>query len=142
MLALINGCRLYAHNAGYFEIKEKSFSKTNGSLVMIGSGIKCVGQFTLEAISHIRKADKVLYCVADPATEVYIRDLRPDALDLYVFYADGKNRYETYVQMSEACLYLSRQGLHVVGIFYGHPGVFVLPSHRAIQIALKQGIIS
>ena len=129
-----------SHNIGYFESKEATFSKTNGSLVMIGSGIKCVGQFTLEAISHIKKADKVLYCVADPATEVYIRDLRPDALDLYVFYADGKSRYETYVQMSEACLYLSRQGLHVVGIFYGHPGVFVLPSHRAIQIALKQGI--
>ena len=106
---------------------------------MIGSGIKSAGHFTLEAVSHIKNADKVLYCVADPATEVFIRDLRPDALDLYVFYADDKKSYDTYMQMSEACIYFARRGLHVVCIFYGHPGVFVLPSHRAIQIALQQG---
>ena len=44
--------------------------RTRGSLVVVGSGIKCAAQFTSEAISHIKNADKVLYCVADPATEV------------------------------------------------------------------------
>merc|ERR1719315_731601 len=66
--------------------------------------------------------------------------MRPDALDLYVLYDDGKNRIDTYVQMSEAMLHEARKGLNVVGIFYGHPGVFVLPSHRAIQIAKKEGM--
>lgn len=124
---------------GYFE-SNPNFAKRKGSLVVIGSGIKSVGQFTLEAVSNMKTADKIFYCVADPATEVYIKDLRPDAMDLYVFYADDKKRYDTYVQMAECCLYHARKGLNVVAIFYGHPGVFVLPSHRAIKIALKQGM--
>ena len=45
-------------------------ARKHGSLVVVGSGIKCAAQFTQEAISHIKNADKVLYCVADPATEV------------------------------------------------------------------------
>ena len=32
-----------------------------------------------------------------------------------------------------------RQGLNVVGVFYGHPGVFVTPGHRAIAIARENG---
>lgn len=29
--------------------------------------------------------------------------------------------------------------MDVLGIFYGHPGIFVLPSHRAIAIARDEG---
>lgn len=105
----------------------------------MGSGINCVSQFTFEAVSHIKSADKVLYCVTNAATAVYIRELCPDALDLRVFYDNDKPRHATYIQMSEACLYFARQGSNVVAVFYGHPGVFVLPSHRAIQIAQKEG---
>src|SRR5882757_8356319 len=32
-----------------------------------------------------------------------------------------------------------RAGHHVLGIFYGHPGVFVSPSHRAIAVARQEG---
>ena len=32
-----------------------------------------------------------------------------------------------------------RAGSKVVGVFYGHPGVFVFPSHRAIAIARQEG---
>jgi uncharacterized protein YabN with tetrapyrrole methylase and pyrophosphatase domain len=32
-----------------------------------------------------------------------------------------------------------REGLNVVGVFYGHPGVFVNPSLRAIAIAQSEG---
>lgn len=32
-----------------------------------------------------------------------------------------------------------RDGKNVVGVFYGHPGVFVSPSHRTIDIARKEG---
>ena len=35
-----------------------------------------------------------------------------------------------------------RKGKIVVGIFYGHPGVFVSPSHRTIAIAREEGYIA
>jgi hypothetical protein len=109
-----------------------------GELLIIGSGIDSIG-FSLGDEALIASADKVLYCVADPATVVWLRRLRPDALDLYVLYADDKVRYTTYMEMAEAQLYWVRQGLRVVVIFYGHPGIFVLSTHRAIQIARREG---
>ncbi|MFL6335989.1 MAG: SAM-dependent methyltransferase [Pyrinomonadaceae bacterium] len=65
--------------------------------------------------------------------------VRPDAYDLYVFYDDTKPRFHTYMQMSEAMLHYVRKGQRVVGIYYGHPGVFVLSTHRAIAIARREG---
>ena len=120
--------------------KQRQQTDKQGSITIAGSGIKSAGQFTLEAVGHIKNGDKVFYCVADPVSELYIKDLRPDAMDLYVLYNDDKDRYKTYVQMSEILLNEARKGLSVVGIFYGHPGMFVLPSHRAIQIAKKENI--
>lgn len=109
-----------------------------GELTIIGSGIESVG-FSIGDEKLLRAADKVLYCVADPATVVWLKRLRPDALDLYVLYGEDKIRYTTYMQMAEAQLYWVRQGLKVVVVFYGHPGVFVLSTHRAILIARREG---
>ena len=109
--------------------------------MIVGSGIKCAGQFTLEAISHIKNADKVLYCVSDPVTETYICDICPGALDLGVFFDSSKDRYDSCVQMAEACLFFARQGLYTVAVFHGHPGMFTLPSCRIMQVAMKQGIL-
>lgn len=69
-----------------------------GELTVLGSGIETVG-FTDTDINLIRDADHVFYCVADPATNVWIKRLRPDAYDLYVLYDDHKLRYYTYMQM-------------------------------------------
>jgi Tetrapyrrole (Corrin/Porphyrin) Methylases len=113
-----------------------------GSLVIIGSGIKAIGQFTLEAAAYLEWADAVYFCVADPATERWILVKRPDAVDLYTLYDNGKHRGRTYVQMAELMLRSLRQGLNVVGVFYGHPGVFVSPSHRAIAIARQEGHVA
>ncbi len=100
-------------------------SNREGILAVVGSGIKAVCDFTTEAISLIKHADKVFYCVADPVTEVYIKGLSPEAQDLYVFYSNNKERYHTYVQMAEVMLHEVRKGLKVVTVYYGHPGVFV-----------------
>lgn len=109
-----------------------------GELIVIGSGIETVG-FSLGDEELIRSADAVFYCVADPATVVWLKTLRPDAYDLYVLYDDSKVRYTTYMQMSEALLYHVRDGRRVVGVYYGHPGIFVLSTHRAIAIARREG---
>lgn len=113
-------------------------SGTPGELVILGSGIEAVG-FVSSDEFRIREAEYVFYCVADPATEVWIKALRPDAYDLYVLYDDTKVRYTTYMQMTEAMLHYVRKGKRVVSIFYGHPGIFVLSTHRAVQICRREG---
>jgi hypothetical protein len=110
-----------------------------GTLVTIGSGIKAISQFTFEAEAYLDWADVVFYCVADPATDQWIRNKRKDATDLYTLYDNGKNRHLTYIQMAERMLEPLREGFNVVGIFYGHPGIFVSPTHRAITIARQEG---
>ncbi|MBF0423920.1 MAG: hypothetical protein HQL73_13115, partial [Magnetococcales bacterium] len=109
-----------------------------GHLIVMGSGIGTLG-FTRDSEAMIRSADQVFFCVANAATEVWLRTIRPDALNLYVFYDNKKRRYLTYMQMAEAILHPVRQGKRVVAIFYGHPGIFVLSSHRAVAIARQEG---
>lgn len=41
--------------------------------------------------------------------------------------------------MAETILASVRKGNMTVAVFYGHPGVFVTPSHRAIYIARQEG---
>ena len=88
---------------------------------MIGSGIEGGWVFTAADEMLIRDADEVFFCVADPATSVWIKARRPDAYDLYVLYDDSKLRYLTYMQMTEAMLHYVRRGRRVVAIFYGPP---------------------
>ena len=109
-----------------------------GRLDILGSGIETAG-FTRADEALIAAADVVFYCVADPATKIWLMSARPDAFDLYVLYDDSKKRYLTYMQMTEAMLHPLRQGRHVVAVFYGHPGIFVLSTHRAIAIARREG---
>ncbi|MGW1174887.1 SAM-dependent methyltransferase [Kitasatospora sp. NPDC002543] len=109
-----------------------------GELTVLGSGIEAAG-FTRADERLLREADVVLHCVADPATVVRINAWRPDAYDLGVLYDDAKDRYLTYVQMSEAVLHFVRAGRRVAAVFYGHPGIFVLSSHRAVRIARREG---
>ncbi|KAJ5368980.1 uncharacterized protein N7496_008740 [Penicillium cataractarum] len=109
-----------------------------GRLVIVGSGIKGISQLTLEAVVHIEEADKVFYCISDPATELSIKHHNKCSIDLYVPYDDDKPRHRTYVQMAEVILREVRKGYNVVGVFYGHPGVFVNPAHRAIDIAASE----
>jgi hypothetical protein len=112
---------------------------SKGSLTILGSGIRSIGQLTLEAVKYIERADKVFYCVADPATAGYIKGRNASAIDLYEYYANSKARDETYIQMAEAMLAPVRTGLEVVGVFYGHAGSFVSPSRRALTIARSEG---
>jgi len=109
-----------------------------GSLIVVGTGIS-VGHLTLETRSWIISAEKVLYCVADAATERLILQLNPSAESLSVFYGEGKPRKETYRQMVERTLECVRLGQEVCVAYYGHAGIFVAPSHRSIALARKEG---
>jgi precorrin-6B methylase 1 len=110
-----------------------------GSLVCVGSGIKSIGHFTLEAQGWIKQADLVVFCVADPATEIWIKKNAKKYFDLYTLYGNDKRRLNTYQQMVDVMVSNVRAGLDVCAVFYGHPGIFVLPTHVAIKTLREDG---
>ena len=110
-----------------------------GSLWVVGTGIQMMGQVTLETESVIRSASKLLYVVTDPVTKAWLTELNDSAEDLAGLYAEGKPRIHTYHEMIERILGHVRAGEEVCAAFYGHPGVFVYPSHEAIRLARLEG---
>ncbi|HEX8213792.1 MAG TPA: SAM-dependent methyltransferase [Longimicrobium sp.] len=110
-----------------------------GGLVVVGSGIKAIGHFTLEAVAHIQAADSVFYHVADGVTARHIVELNASAVDLNRYYGEDKLRRVTYIQMAEVILREVRRGKYVVAVFYGHPGFFVFPARRALAVAELEG---
>lgn len=110
-----------------------------GSLVIVGTGIRTVGHLTVEAIASMRVADKLLYLVADPIAEELIHQFNPGAESLYRFYGEDKLRLDSYNEMVENIMAQVRDGMKTCVAFYGHPGVFVYPSHEAIRQAREEG---
>ena len=110
-----------------------------GSLIVVGTGIQFAGQLTIEARAHITQAEKVLFLVFDPIAADWIKDINPSAESLYACYQQGESRMIAYEGMIERILCEVRKGLGVCAAFYGHPGVFVYPSHEAIKQARLEG---
>jgi hypothetical protein len=109
-------------------------------LIIVGSGIRTVGQLTMEAIAWIRRADKVFYVIADPVGEEAVRKLNPrGAESLAGLYAENKLRTQTYREMVEVLLGSVHAGKKTCFVVYGHPGVFVSPTHEAIRRARAEG---
>lgn len=110
-----------------------------GRLLVVGLGIRVARQITWEARRAIETADRVLYLAGNPAAEEWLRRLNPKAESLAMSYAEGEPRTRAYATMVERILEPVRQGFSVCAAFYGHPGVFVLPSHEALRIARSEG---
>ena len=113
-----------------------------GSLVVIGTGIRTVGQMTVESLAWLKAADEVVYLVADPVAEELIKGLNPRAASLHGHYGEGEQRSRSYEAMIEHILGLVRQGKRTVAAFYGHPGVFAYPSHESVRRARKEGYLA
>ena len=94
---------------------------------------------TPEAQQAFAGADVALYLVTDPLAQVWIARLNPHARSLQGHYEEGKPRQEIYDEMTERILADVRTGANVCVAFYGHPGVFVSPSHAAVQQARVEG---
>jgi uncharacterized protein YabN with tetrapyrrole methylase and pyrophosphatase domain len=94
---------------------------------------------TPHARAVIERADVLLYLVTDPVTATWLEGLNSNAQSLDRFYEAGKDRRETYAEMTDAILAEVRRGGAVCTAFYGHPGVFVDPGHEAIRRARLEG---
>jgi uncharacterized protein YabN with tetrapyrrole methylase and pyrophosphatase domain len=109
-----------------------------GSIVCVGTGMTVGAHITPIARSHIYNAD-IVFFAGHPLLELWVREMNSNLHSLQVFYAEGKDRRITYKEMVHAMMTEVRAGKKVVGAFYGHPGVFVLPAHKVIKIARKEG---
>lgn len=110
-----------------------------GSLVCVGTGMMLGAHIGPRARNHIERADVVFVAVSDPLVELWVQGMNKDVRSLQPFYEEGKPRTETYRQMVAAMMEEVRAGRRVCGAFYGHPGVFALVPHRAIEQARQEG---
>ena len=89
--------------------------------------------------SYIEKADVVFTGLSDGVIELWLARMNPEVRSLQSLYKEGKSRMDTYRQMVETLLEEVRAGKQVCGAFYGHPGVFAWPTHRAVEVARAEG---
>jgi len=113
--------------------------KEKGSLVVVGTGIRTVGQLTGDTIARLKTSTKVFYIIADLVGEQVIKQIHPAAESLGRFYRLGRNRREAYDAMVERILGAVREGHRTCCAAYGHPGVFAFPTHEAIRRARAEG---
>lgn len=112
---------------------------SKGVLVVVGTGIQVTTHITAQAESLIRQADKVFYTIPDQLGDAWMQALNATAESLSPLYKGHKRRLDTYQFMVERMITAVRAGLNVCAVFYGHPGVFVLPAHEAIKQARAEG---
>ena len=110
-----------------------------GTLTVVGTGIRIGVQLTPESRASIAAADEFLYVNAEPLGERWLASLHPNARSLAPLYRAGANRAGVYEAIVEAILQPVRRGAAVCAAFYGHPGVFVRPSHEAVARARAEG---
>lgn len=118
---------------------EASAGVRGGSLTVVGTGYLAAGQLTVEAEAAIASADTCLFATSDPASTAWLLGKQPRARSMHDLYQAGKPRQETYRDMVEHMLAPLREGQDVCAVFYGHPGVFVFPSHAAVRQARREG---
>jgi uncharacterized protein YabN with tetrapyrrole methylase and pyrophosphatase domain len=111
----------------------------SGSLTIVGTGIRAQ-HLTPEALAEIRAADELHYLASEPHLAAWLETLHERAASLQHHYVAGRDRAAAYEGMVEAMLRPAREGRRVAAAFYGHPGVFVTPSHEACARARAEGI--
>jgi uncharacterized protein YabN with tetrapyrrole methylase and pyrophosphatase domain len=94
---------------------------------------------TPETRRAIERADEVFHLVAGTVAADWIQRLRPDARSLEPHYREGLRRRDVYAAITDEILAAVRRGSEVCAVFYGHPGVFVNPSHEAVRRARLEG---
>jgi precorrin-3B methylase len=110
-----------------------------GSLVCVGIGMTLGSHITPLARSYIERSDVVFAALSDGIVEFWLSRMHPDVRSLQGLYKEGRSRLATYREMVNVMLAEVRSGKKVCGAFYGHPGVFAWPGHKAIQIARSEG---
>jgi len=118
---------------------ETAQSKKRGRLVCIGTGIRHTEHMTLVSQTFLQRADVVFGVMPNSTVDEWIKENNPNYINLQEYYAYGKARSLTYVEMANAILDEVRAGKDVCFALYGHPGVFACIAHLAIGLAKQEG---
>lgn len=110
-----------------------------GSLVCIGVGMTLGSHLTPLARNCIAGADVVFAAVSDALVEAWLGRMHPEVRSLQVCYQEGTSRLHSYRRMVATILAEVHGGRRVCAAFYGHPGVFAWPAHRAVAEARAAG---
>ena len=113
-------------------------TEKRGSLVCVGPGVIVGAHISIRCQKHIEQAD-VVFSNCHPIMQAWIETMHSDVRSLQEYYGEGKDRRITYREMTQAILEQVRAGKRVVGVFYGHPGVFAKVPHRSIAQAKEEG---
>ncbi|MEP6812991.1 MAG: SAM-dependent methyltransferase [Actinomycetota bacterium] len=110
-----------------------------GTLTVVGTGIAVGVHLTPEARTAIEDADEFFHIASDRVGTGWLESLHPRPQGLHGLYEPGVPRHEIYAQMVETILAPVRAGRRVCAAFYGHPGIYVVPSHEAVRKARDEG---
>jgi uncharacterized protein YabN with tetrapyrrole methylase and pyrophosphatase domain len=110
-------------------------------LIVVGTGIRVVGQLTIETISWIQRAECIFHIVEDTLAASVLSNLNPFARQstLTHLYEENKLRAETYEAMVQTIMQSVRESMLTVCVLYGHPGVMAYPGHEAIRRSRLEG---
>lgn len=70
----------------------------------------------------------------------YFSKMRPDAFDAYVMYAEGKERFVSYIQMAYLAVDAALSGNRVCAVFYGDASTACAPPQLIREICAELGI--
>lgn len=116
----------------------KFTGETPPHLAVVGLGLR-PGHLTHEARELIEAADIVLMLAAGPMAEAMVNVLAREVAVLNRYYEEGLDRLVTYSRMVEHIIGELRQDRLATLAIYGHPGVYCMPAHAAIQRAKELG---
>lgn len=109
------------------------------SLIVVGTGIAPALHMTRVSEQVFSTSDVSFYLVGDAFSQEFLLGLKPDAVALHGFHKVGQPRREAYDRMVDTVMSSLHDGKDVCVAFYGHPGVFVMPSHEMVQRARREG---
>ena len=113
---------------------------TNGSLHIVGTGIRPTRHLTPEAAEAIRNSQQLLYLIPDPAAAEFIISLAGgETIDAGTSYQSDAPLADAYERMIGRALECVKAGNRTCFALYGHPGVMVNPSHRLLRLARSEG---
>ncbi|MDP2025623.1 SAM-dependent methyltransferase [Sulfuriferula sp.] len=109
-------------------------------ITIVGLGMRSIDQLTREAERALLQANQVFLIESSFGLKEYLLSKGAKVNDLLHLYAEGKNRLETYKEMSNMVIEGAIRNGPVAFGLYGHPTVFAFPPFVVKEVAESLGL--